>query len=188
MQEEIWLPCPYGYENYYEVSNLGRVKTKAVFIRHDGNFSEYGGYIKHLKVRNQQTNRYGYKTIKLCKLGTCKQYRVHRLVAKAFLPNENPNDQVNHIDGDKTNNTVINLEYVTCQENMKHAWETGLVNKDHTVGSRHHNALLNEQLVIEIRSLYAKGGYTQKELAEIYGVKFGTIKDVLTNRTWKHVL
>lgn len=184
---EEWRPAP-GYEGYYEVSNLGRIKSAAIFIRHDGNWAEEGGYIKKIKIRSQQTNRYGYKTIKLCKLGNCKQARVHRLVAEAFIPTDNHLNQINHIDGNKTNNLITNLEWVTAAENMKHAWETGLVNKDHTVGSRHHNALLNEQLVIEIRSLYAKGGYTQKELAEIYGVKFGTIKDVLTNRTWKHVL
>lgn len=184
--KEEWKPCP-GYEGYYEISNLGRVKSSAIFIRHDGNWAEEGGYIKKIKIRSQQTNRYGYKTIKLCKLGTCTQARVHRLVAQAFIPTDNPNNQINHIDGDKTNNVVTNLEWVTAAQNMKHAWETGLVNKDHTVGSRHHNAKLDEALAVEIRELYAKGGHTQKELAELYNVKFGTIKDLINRRTWKHV-
>lgn len=184
--EEVWKPVV-GYEGYYEVSNLGRVKTAAIFIRHDGNWSEEGGYVKKIKIRNQQTNRYGYKTIKLCKLGNCKQARVHRLVAEAFIDTDNLNNQINHIDGDKTNNIVSNLEWVTAAENMRHAWETGLVNKDHTIGSKHHNALLDEQKVVEIRKLYKAGGITQKEIAEMYSVKFGTIKDVLSNRTWNHV-
>jgi hypothetical protein len=184
--EEIWKPVV-GYEGYYEISNLGRVKTSAIFIRHDGNWSEEGGYIKKIKIRNQQTNRYGYKTIKLCKLGNCKQMRVHRLVAEAFIPTDNLNNQINHIDGDKTNNNIANLEWVTAAENMRHAWETGLVNKDHTIGSKHHNALLDEQKVVEIRKLYEAGGITQKEIAEMYGVKFGTIKDVISKRTWNHV-
>lgn len=184
--EEEWRPCP-GYEQHYEVSNLGRVKTKAVFIRHDGSWSELHGYVKKLKIRTQQTNRYGYKTIKLCKLGNCTQARVHRLVAQAFIPTDNPKNQINHIDGDKTNNNVSNLEWVTAQENMAHAWETGLVNKDHTVGSRHHNALLNEEKVKEIRDIYAAGGHTHQDMADMYGVKIGTVKDLLSGRTWKHV-
>lgn len=184
---EEWRPCP-GYEGYYEISNLGRVKSAAIFIRHDGNWAEEGGYVKKIKIRKQQTNRYGYKTIKLCKLGTCIQARVHRLVAQAFIHTDNPNNQINHIDGDKTNNIISNLEWVTAAENMKHAWETGLVNKEHTIGSRHHNAILNEKTVKEIRETYAKGGVTQKEIAEKYGVKVGTIKDITSGRSWKHVL
>lgn len=184
--KEEWKPCP-GYHGYYEVSNLGRVKTAAIFIRHDGNWAEEGGYVKKLKIRNQQTNRYGYKTIKLCKLGNCTQARVHRLVAQAFIPGGSPTHQVNHIDGDKTNNRVDNLEWVSAKENMEHAWRTGLVNSDHTVGSKHHNALLDEAKVVKIRQLYQKGGITHQELADMYGVKIGTIKDLLSFRTWKHI-
>lgn len=185
-QEEKWLPAP-GYEGYYEVSNLGRVKSAAIFIRHDGNWADEGGYTKKIKIRTQQTNRYGYKAIKMCKMGNCKRCLVHRLIALAFIPTDNPKLQINHIDGDKTNNNVNNLEWVTPKENMKHAWETGLINKDHTVGSRHHKATLTEEQVVEIRSLYAAKAFTKDQLAEKYDLNKSTLSDLLYRRTWKHV-
>lgn len=184
--KEEWRPCP-EYEDYYKVSNLGRVKSSAIFIRHDGNWAEEGGYVKKIKPHRQHMNRYGYMAVKLCKLGKCRQRLVHRLVALAFLPFDDVRGQVNHIDGDKTNNRVDNLEWVTGKENMKHAWETGLVNADHLQGSKHHNAKLNEEKVLEIRKLYADKKYKQKELAELYGISIATLKDVLYHRTWKNI-
>lgn len=184
--KEEWRPVS-GYEGYYEVSNLGRVKSAAIFIRHDGNWAEVGGYVKKIKIKNQNINRYGYKAIKLCKLGKCKTLLVHRLVALAFIPTDNPKNQINHMDGNKENNTIENLEWVTAAENMQHAWATGLVNNKHMLGSNHHSALLNEEKVREIRRLHQTTKPPIKDLAEKFGVSVGSIKDVIYNRTWKAV-
>lgn len=184
MENEIWKPVE-GYEQYYEVSTWGRVRALAIYIKNDGNFA--GGFHKHFKVRNQQTNKYGYKTIKLCKYGKCQRYTVHRLVAKAFIPTDNYENQINHIDGNKTNNNITNLEWVTPAENMKHAWDTGLINSDHTVGSKHANAKLTEAQVIEMRELYATGNYKRKELCDKYNIKLSTFKDIVSRRSWQHV-
>lgn len=76
-----------------------------------------------LKPIEQST---GYMHVTLCDEHKCQQMSVHRVVAKAFVPNPNNYSQVNHIDGDKTNNRADNLEWCTNSQNMKHAYATGL--------------------------------------------------------------
>lgn len=97
-----------GYEGLYMVDSLGNV------YRQDG------------KVLIQHKNKFGYMNVMLRKDGKQKQHKVHRLVAQAFIPNPQGKEQVNHIDGDKTNNAVWNLEWVTPKENVNHAFRTGL--------------------------------------------------------------
>lgn len=72
-------------------------------------------------------NRQGYIKVSLSKDKKQKEYFVHRLIAEAFIPNPQHKDQVNHIDGNKDNNVVWNLEWVTSKENNIHAADTGLV-------------------------------------------------------------
>lgn len=178
---EIWMPCP-EYENVYEISNLGRLKSKAVYIQNEGNFD--GGYIKHIKVKNQTINRDGYMTSKLCYLGKCRRLTIHRLVAKAFIPNPDNCTQVNHIDGNKMNNNIKNLEWVTAARNVQHAWETGLMTNEHMLGSKHHNAKVTEKDVKDIR---ANKALTRKELCLKYNLSASTLADILNKKTWKHV-
>lgn len=184
--EEIWKPCP-EFEDYYEISNLGRVKSKAIFIRHDGNWSDEHGYVKKIKVKNITKNRYGYLTSKLCKLGKCRRLTIHRLVAKAFIPNPDNLTQVNHIDGNKENNYVGNLEWVSQARNIQHAFETGLMTNEHLKGSNHHNAKLTEEDVKTMRRIYNEGDVTIKALANKYNISARTARDILTNKTWKNV-
>lgn len=97
----------------YEVSNTGKVIT-----HHWLNTDE----TKELKP----SKHLGYLQVVLCKNGTQKTKRIHRLVAEAFIPNPSNLKEVNHIDGDKENNHVSNLEWCTRKENMNHAFSTGL--------------------------------------------------------------
>ena len=94
-----------GYEGLYQVSNLGRVKSFQ-----DG--SE--------RILKRGTHRYCYMMIVLCKHGKVKNFRIHPLVAEAFITNPEHKPQVNHIDEDKTNNAASNLEWVTAKENVNH--------------------------------------------------------------------
>lgn len=109
-ESEIWKDVV-GYEGIYEVSNKGRIKSK-----------HYG---KKVFLKTQKTYD-GYITTKLSIGGNSKRCSLHRLVAIAFLGNPENKPQVNHKDGNKLNNYMDNLEWVTAQENVIHAWKTGL--------------------------------------------------------------
>lgn len=97
-----------GYELYYQISDIGQVKRK-----------DTGKILKN-NIRN------GYEYVTLCMNGQRKKFYVHRLVAIAFIPNPKSYEQVNHKDGNKSNNKVDNLEWCTQKENLMHAFRTGL--------------------------------------------------------------
>lgn len=124
-QKEIWRDIV-GYEGYYKVSNTGFVRSIDRSVKGPRN-TEY-----HLKgkLKHQYINRDGYCTVHLKKEGKSQQIQVHRLVAIAFIPNINNLPQVNHIDGNKANNRVENLEWVTAKQNMQHAIKTGLLSTE----------------------------------------------------------
>lgn len=104
---EIWRDV-IGYEGLYQVSNYGRVKS----------LNYHGG--KKEKVLKPGKDRCGYLYVVLCKEGSHKKYKVHRLVAQAFIPNPNNYPCVNHKDENKTNNCVDNLEWCTYKYNTNY--------------------------------------------------------------------
>lgn len=99
-----------GYEGLYMISNRGNVKSL--------NYN-HTGKERLLKIKR---NRAGYCFVTLCNGKAKKNMSIHLLVARAFIPNDNGKPQVNHIDGDKLNNTVSNLEWVTASENIRHSF------------------------------------------------------------------
>lgn len=126
-------------------------------------------------VLTPQPNGKGYLRVKI----DGKLQFVHRLVAQKYIPNPNNYEQVNHIDGDKTNNSVDNLEWVSNQQNREHAVESGL----HLQGEDCKWAKLDWQKVEYIRN---HPEISVKQYSEIYGVSQSTIKDVISYRTWKN--
>lgn len=118
---EEWCPVV-GYEGYYSVSNIGRVRRDA------GGPGARAGLVLRPK-RNAKT---GYLTVSLFRGGDGCSHTVHTLVAAAFIGVRPNGWTVNHIDGDKLNNRPSNLEYVTRGDNARHAWETGLARKQPT--------------------------------------------------------
>jgi hypothetical protein len=122
MNREIWRDIP-DYEGLYQVSNLGRIKTLA---RETYTLSGRLLYRRKEKYRTIVHDTKGYPMIILCKNSISKTYKIHRLVAKEFIPNPKNKPQINHKDGNKKNNYYKNLEWCTNSENQLHAFSTGL--------------------------------------------------------------
>ena len=115
MKEE-WKDIP-GYEGYYQVSNLGRVRIIS--------YIDKRGWKRKTKLLTLNIDKNNYCRVGLTKAYKRKYYQVHRLVAQAFIPNPENKPQVNHKDSDRTNNNVNNLEWMTCSENNKYAYDFG---------------------------------------------------------------
>ena len=117
--EEIWKPVD-GFEGYYEISNLGNLRSVDKYIR----VCRGKGHIKYLpsKILSPSINNSGYKIYALHKPGSKLVCRtIHRMVATAFIPNPRNLSDVNHIDENKNNNSVDNLEWISHKENMIHS-------------------------------------------------------------------
>jgi hypothetical protein len=117
LQGEEWLSVV-DYEGLYEVSNYGRVKCLS------------NSATRKEKILKPQIQRDGYNRVTLSKKGQKKRVPIHRLVAIAFIPNPLQKEQVNHLDADKLNNKLTNLQWATRKENIAHAIALGLMKKN----------------------------------------------------------
>ena len=159
-----------GYEGYYSASDEG-------FIVNDKT-----GRV--LKPDNCRAARFKnpYLRVTLSRDNIQKRFALHRIIASTFIPNTDNKEEVNHLDGDRWNNSKVNLEWATKKENLKHQQETGLVLK----GTEHGNATYTEEQVHRIRELTEKG-FSRKECAEMAGTTLSFVKDVRYGRAWKHI-
>ena len=139
--DEVWKDIE-GYEGYYQVSNLGRVRSlDRVILRADGTSALYRS-----KVLVSAGSP--YPGVFLSMGGTARGHRIHRLVAKAFLDNPNDYNEVDHIDGDKTNNRADNLQWCSHADNMRFATENGQM---HHGPVRYKSAETKERMVADKR-------------------------------------
>ena len=164
-----------GYK-YYFVSNFGRVKS----TNDKGNWGDK----RTLKIIVRKS---GYCVVNLHSyrgaVKKMKQYRVHQLVAKAFIPNPEKKPIINHLDGNKENNHVSNLEWCTQSENMIHAYKNGLCSRKKGVKT----TKLTVDDVKEIRKRYKNKNISQYQLSEDYSVTESTIRNVINKTSWKWV-
>lgn len=166
---EQWVPIK-GHPDY-EVSSHGRIRRVVA-----GQNGHKPGIIKG----SLDASGYFYLNLRH-QCGGCP--KVHRLVAVAFLPNPLLLPVVNHKDGNKQHNHVSNLEWCTHQENVQHAYDTGLKSNQ---GSKHPQAILNEESIKQIKSMI-KGGTAYKHIAGIFTVSYATIWAIAKGKRWAHV-
>lgn len=168
--EEIWKDVV-GYEGRYIVSNLGRV----VSLVCKG---------KSLKVLNPLLRSDGYSQIWLSNTNNQRCYSLHRIVAQSFLGMRDHMYQVNHIDGNKLNNCIVNLEWVTPKDNTKHAIATKL--RSDYIGAHNPYSKLNDSIVVQIRECY-NSGMRVVDIATRFELNYHTVWVVCKHRRWTHL-
>ncbi len=168
---ERWLPVP-GHESRYEISDKGRVRGILEKNRCKG------GILKPQKSRG------GYRQVGLHahKFAPVHSYAIHRLVMLAFVGPCPKGHQVNHIDYDRTNNALENLEYLTPQQNSAYS----IPNYREQHGEANKSAKLTKAKVIQIRSLLDTG-LSQYKIAAKYGVSRSAIEMIKLRKRWTHV-
>jgi hypothetical protein len=164
--EDVYRDVP-NYSGLYQVSRTGEIRG-----------------LKRGKVLCQVLGYRGYLRVNLYDgEGGVKHHLVHRLVAAAWLGPIPPGHQVNHIDGNKLNNVLSNLEVITAEANFQHAQRHGLLC---TKGESNPKAKLTEAKVQEMRQLRSNG-VSVRELAKRFNVSVRTVYLVVGRRTWGHV-
>lgn len=176
-KKEVWKDIP-NTDGFYQISNKGRVRSW------HNNTNTPGKSDDPLILKTSVHPRTGYELLNIRINGNKETFSVHRLVAKAFIPNPKNKPQTNHKDGIKTNNTVTNLEWATRSENQQHAFENGL--KIMPKGEEHWSTSLTETDVIIMRKQYASGDFYQYELAEMYGICRTAVTQIINRKRWKH--
>lgn len=168
--EEIWKDIP-GFEGLYQASNLGRVKNVKPY--------KSKGYYYN-KIKTPLQGGHVYHLISLYREGKPKTMQYHRAIALAFLPNPENKAEVNHKDGNKTNNVLSNLEWVTNSENGKHAYRTGLKN---AVGILNGQSKLQEADVLRI----FKDKRTLNEISKAFDISKSHVCSIKTGWAWTHL-
>lgn len=176
LPNEVWKDV-IGFEGLYHVSSLGRVKAVCKKIANRRYSTER---IKILPERLIRPSGRRYKTVCLFIDGTRFYKLVHRLVAAAFIPNPANKPEVNHKDGNKTYNSVSNLEWVTKSENELHCIH--VLGKLVPKGENHSSTKLTFKQVCEIRRKYIPREYSTRKLASEYNVSNSRIVHIVNNK------
>ena len=181
---EIWKDLK-GSREIYQVSNLGNVRTK-------DRIGARGYYVKSRElIKHENSAGYYRVSMRLENDKKSKSYFVHRLVGLLFLPREEGKNFINHIDGNKHNNSVENLEWCTRNENEQHAWRTGLKNSNMVSrkGEQHGMHKLSQLDVDWIRANHKKNDkeFGTKPLSMKFNVCPQTITEIVHNRSWNPI-
>ncbi|WP_052253431.1 NUMOD4 domain-containing protein [Staphylococcus shinii] len=179
MNNETWKDIE-GYEDLYTISDHGQIKRKSRELLIDGVTRRLDE-----KVLKNFKGTLGYMHVNLYKNGKPKQFKIHRLMMTAFVDKPIDKNIINHIDGDKSNNLLKNLEWCSHKENSIHAYNTGLAKGGK--GEENSQSRLTEKDVLNIRELYATGTFTQKELGLKFNISREQARDIINYKRWKHI-
>lgn len=158
----------------YHVSSIGRVKRVV-----SGMGSTPG------RIRKPQPHSGGYLQMRMVVSNKAVNVYVHTMVCETFLGDQPAGSDVNHKDGNKKNNSVENLEYVSRSENVKHAIKNGL---NPSRGQSHPMAKLAEHDVLSMRELkYSNPDISNGKLSDIYGVSCSQVQRIITRKLWSHI-
>lgn len=179
MLTETWKDIP-NFGGSYQVSNMGRVRSVDRVVPYkDGRMRKFKG-----RVLKPGINNSGYEQLGLYNDTGRNDKTIHRLVLETFKPHVNMNDlEANHMDGNKLNNHLTNLEWVTRRDNVLHAYDVGLMDKK---GERSTTAKLSSANVLEILQRLDTGEM-QKDIALDFSVSKGCISNINIGATWREV-
>ena len=165
-----------GFDGFYQISNTGKVRSQG-----DNRGNKSGKW----RLRSLSKTHDGYLKVRLIHKKKDKTCRVHVLVARAFIPNPDNFDTVNHKDGDKTNNHVDNLEWTNRSQQMIHAYQNGL--KKAVRGSENSQAKLTDDDVRYIRTHYKRQSreFGTVALGKKFGVTNVVIGKIIRGETYK---
>lgn len=175
---EVWKDIV-GYEGLYQVSNLGQVRSLDREVKHGDRFRNDKGKILVGSVTPE-----GYPQVTLCRENKKRHIKIHRIVATTFMDKPDETYVVNHKDGNKKNNFLCNLEWVSYSRNVKHALEHELSLQR---GQTHDSAKLKDIDIPTIKKLRNEYNLNLKTIALVYGVHRVTIGDIINGRTWAHI-
>lgn len=178
-QTEIFKPIN-SFLGLYKIGSKGTVISIGRKINNGNGYRLTNDY----KMK-QYDNGHGYLRVCLRDDNRQKFYLVHRLIAEHFIPNPKNYLFVNHIDGNKRNNDISNLEWCTPSYNNSHALYAGL--RKSSSGERHGKAKLTDKKVIEIRRILFLKEMNQRQVAEKYNVSSKTINQIFKRKIWKHL-
>ena len=165
---EIWKDIV-GYEGSYQVSNFGNVKS----LDRKGLFGTQNVIYKS-RILKQKILNMGYYSVNLSKKSKVKTYTVHRLVGKAFIDNPKNKATINHIDGDKLNNRVDNLEWCTMNENFEHAYKIGLTK---------YNQSARKVMMLDKNGVGVICFYSAYRAAKTMNISESALHNVLSNKS-----
>jgi hypothetical protein len=176
--EEEWEDIS-DYEEYYQASNHGRVRSLDRYIIRNGSQALIKG-----KVLKLQKDEHGYIRTTICKNNKRKCLLVHRLVLTVFDRPPKDNEEGNHKDGNKENNYKSNLEWCTHKQNCDH--RDSILDR-HCRGERSGKSELTDNKVREIKGLLKEIKITQKEIAKLYNVSQGMISSIKSGKRWGYL-
>ena len=168
MKEKIRTVVMNGHEFNYEVSNVGTVRN-----------------VRTGRIVKPRIGSNGYLRVAICdaSIKYKKDKGIHQLVMNAFSPASDDSLEINHKNGDKSDNRIENLEWTTHRENMQHARKYRLFSVGENAGSSKYK----ESEIENVCEMLQNGGHTFTEISKITGVSMGVVRSIYTGRSWSHV-